>query len=114
MGGDSVYGGRYARLTFGFRGRIADRNELRFASHQASHSLELGLFFRGKEMRVFAVLIEARVIAAKVVARVSTNQMKILVEFIPDVAARRSEAFPHCESNAAMLNRCLYGRIEAE
>ena len=76
--------------------------------------MELSLLSRGKGMRVFAVLIEARMIAAKVVARVSTNQMKVFVEFIPDEATGRSDAFLHRESNAAMLDSWLYGYIEAE
>ena len=91
-----------------------DGDELGFTSNKASDFLELRLLSRGKGMRVFAVLIEPRVIAAKVVARVSTNQMKVFVEFIPDLAARGGKAFPHRESNAAMLDRWLYGHIEAE
>src|SRR6266478_2053881 len=52
--------------------------------------------------------------AAKVLARVGTNQMKVLVEFIPDEAARGDYAFPHGKSNAPMLDRGLHGLIVGE
>ncbi len=58
-------------------------DELCFATNKASDFLECRLFFRTKGMRIFAVLIEARMSAAKIVARVGTNQMKVLVELIP-------------------------------
>src|SRR5260370_6142643 len=59
-------------------------------------------------MRIFAVFIEPRMSAAKFATpRKGCNQAKILVEFVPDAATWRRDAFQHCESKAAMLNRGL-------
>ena len=76
--------------------------------------MERRLLFRSKGMRIFAILIEARMSAAKIVARVGANQMKVLVELIPDGASRWEHAFLHCKSNAAMLYRGLHSPIERE
>lgn len=91
-----------------------DGDEIRFTSNKASHFLQLRLFFCSKGMRIFAVLIEPRMSAPKIVARVGGNQMKVLVELIPDGATQWDQAFLHRKSNAAMLDRWLYGHIEAE
>src|SRR5690348_63514 len=97
------------------RNQPTDRSELRFASHQAADFLERRLFFRAKGVRILAGLIELLMSAAKfVTACESRNQMKVLVEFVPDVATRRRDAFQHRKSNDAVLDGGLNGSIVLE
>src|SRR5271155_525476 len=93
--------------------QITHGNELRFASHQASDFLERCLFFGSKQMSILAVFIEAGVSAAKFVTScVSGNEMKTLIEFIPDAATRRRNTFQHRKSNDATFDRGFNGLIE--
>src|SRR6266849_1987210 len=93
--------------------QVTDWDELRFAPNQASDFLECRLFFCAKGMRIFAVLIEPRMSAAKFVTpSISRNQTKVFVEFVIDVATRRGDALQHRKSKTAMLERGIRGQIE--
>jgi hypothetical protein len=73
------------------------------------------LFFRTEGMRIFAVLIEPRMSAAKFVTpSISRDQTKVLVEFVSNVATRGSHALQHGKSKAAMLDRGFNGLIVLE
>jgi hypothetical protein len=93
--------------------QVADRDKLRFAAHEASDFLERCLFLGSKRMYIFSGLIEALVGAAKFVApRVCRNQTKVLVEFVPDAATPRGDAFQHRKSKAAMFDFGIRGYIQ--
>src|SRR4029077_20178051 len=93
--------------------QVTDGNQLRFAPHKTPDFLERRLFVDSQGMCIFARLIEARMSAAKfITARVSGNQTKIFIEFVPDSATRRSDAFHHRNPNAATFYSGLCGPIE--
>jgi hypothetical protein len=88
-------------------------HKLRFASHQAAHFLELGLFLAGKGMSVFPVSIKFHMIADKSCPRESRNQVEVLIEFIRDRAAER-ETLPYDNADVAMFDGRLRGLIKGQ
>src|ERR1051326_2404801 len=72
-------------------------DKFRLTSHQAADFFEGRLFFRAEGMRVLAGLKEFVVVAAKVVTSgVSRNQIKVLVEFVPDGASDDESVYALC------------------
>jgi len=72
-----------------------DGEELRCTSYKAPYLLEGGFFSLSERMRVLAFQVELSVGTAKLVIGHCGLQPEVPIEFIPDEAARKLQAFPH-------------------